>query len=396
MRVAPTLSVLLAAACLAAAPAAAQRFVSAGQSVTGTLDASDATLDDGSFYEVWNYRGRAGERITIRLHSDAFDAYLAFGRLSGGECSAECKTDDDGGGGTDARIRVEIPETGVYQIRVNALNEGQTGAFTLAVTSGTPVPETVASEVRMGQTVSSTLEDADAEADDGSFQELWTYRGPEGQRIVITMRSDDFDTLLGWGRRVGGEWQELETNDDGLPDGTDSCLDVTLGDDGAYTIRAGALSPGETGSYTLTVAASGECTEGGLDDEEEWEEEEAEEGPADLSRAVAVRAGGPHQGRLDDDDPLLGEAHYDLYTYMGRAGERLTILMASSDFDSFVAIGRVEQGMFAELASNDDGEEGLDSVLEFTLPASGTYVIRARSLSGGETGAYTLEVRSAR
>lgn len=398
MRTVSILALFLGAVCLAPTPAAAQRFVSAGQPVSGRLSTTDPTLDDGSHYQIWSYRGRAGERLTIVLRSDDFDAYLAFGKEAGDAC-ADCETNDDGGGGTDSRIRVDLPESGVYQIRVNSLSSGETGAFNLSVTSGVATAPAVKGEIRLGQSVEGTLEEGDDEADDGSYAEHWTYRGPEGQRVVITLRSDDFDAFLGWGRMVGGDWQQLESDDDGLGDGTHSCLAVTLGDDGAYTIRANTLSPGETGSYTLAVAAEGECAGGGMDEhdhgDEEWEAEE--DGPVDLTRAIAVRAGGSYRGSLEESDPALGDrSHYDVYTYAGRAGERLTILMSSSAFDTFLAIGQVEEGMFVELESNDDGEEGTDSVLEITLPTAGTYVIRANSLSGGQTGAYTLEVRSSR
>ncbi|HEX8686331.1 MAG TPA: hypothetical protein VF654_07505, partial [Pyrinomonadaceae bacterium] len=223
------------AAALAAAPAAAQQFIRVGQTVSGRLDGSDLRLDDGSYYEVWSYRGRAGERLTVTLRSGDFDAYLAFGRLSGGECEGDCETDDDGAGGTDARITATLPADGVYGIRVNTLGEGETGDYTLSVEAAAAP---AVREISLGQTVTGRLDEGDArDEDDDSFYELWSYRGPPGQRIVVTLRSADFDAYLGWGRLAGGEWEEIDSDDDG-GGGTDARLQVTLGGEGEYAIRA--------------------------------------------------------------------------------------------------------------------------------------------------------------
>ncbi|HEU4456372.1 MAG TPA: hypothetical protein VFR81_25115, partial [Longimicrobium sp.] len=231
MRLRSTLALALAAcaAPLAAAPAAAQQTITLGQTVRGRLDSSKPTLDDGSHYEIWNYRGRAGERISITLKSADFDAYLAFGKMQGGTCSAECETDDDGGGGTDSRVTVTLGETGVYQIRANTLSEGETGSYTLQVSAAEPAaPVRSSGTIAPGQTQRGRLEAGDPTADDDSFYDLWTVRASPGQRLTITLRSSDFDAFLGWGRMDGGEWEEMESDDDGAG-GTDARLEVTVG-----------------------------------------------------------------------------------------------------------------------------------------------------------------------
>jgi hypothetical protein len=399
MRSRPILALALAGTCaaLAASPATAQQTIRAGQTVNGRLEASDATLDDGSHYEIWNYRGRAGERVTITLRSSDFDAYLAFGRMSGGECQGDCDTDDDGAGGTDARVVATLREDGVYQIRANTLSDGETGSYTLSVESGAaPPPPGPAGTITLGQTVSGRLDADDAQAGDDSFYELWTFRGRPGDRVTITLRSSDFDAYLGWGRMSGGgEWEEIDSDDDGAG-GTDARLEVTVGDQGTYVIRANTLSSGETGSYTLQVEAGGSGGDGGDDGDGDNDGGESEE--VDLSRAREIRPGAPMSGELDGDDPQLGdESYYELYTFTGRAGDRVTITMRSDDFDTFLALGRAVGGRFEAVESNDDGDgEGTNSRLEVTLPANGQYVIRANSLAGSDTGAYTIELRSAR
>lgn len=125
----------LAVVASAALPLQAQDRISVGQTVRGTLTASSPTLDDGSHYATYTLGGRSGQRVTVTLRSSDFDAYLAVGRMSGGEF-ASIETDDDGAGGTDSRVTLTLPSSGDYVIRANTLSEGETGAFTLEVASG--------------------------------------------------------------------------------------------------------------------------------------------------------------------------------------------------------------------------------------------------------------------
>ncbi len=94
-----------------------------GQALSGKLEASDRTTSDGTAYDDWLYRGRAGERLTITMRSGSLDTYLRFGRLVGDKFT-QIETDDDGAGGTDSRCDVTLPAAGVYVIRANTLFAG--------------------------------------------------------------------------------------------------------------------------------------------------------------------------------------------------------------------------------------------------------------------------------
>ena len=246
--------ILFAAAVLAAAavPAAAQGPLAYGQTARGELGADDPQADDGSYYDVWTFTGRAGQRVSITMRSDDFDAYLAVGR-DAVECGDDCHTDDDGAGGTDAAVIFTLPASGRYEIRANSLLEGETGAYTLTLQDrGVPGPARPRGAVRPGETVDGALDENDPMADDESYHELWTVRGSAGDVLEITLHSDDFDAYLGWGRMVDGEFQELVSDDDGAG-GTDSRLVVEMDDSGEYVIRATSLNADETGRYSLTV-----------------------------------------------------------------------------------------------------------------------------------------------
>lgn len=106
--------------------------VRAGETVAGTLGPDDGRADDGSWYDVYTLRGRPGETVEVTLRSAAFDAFVSAGSLDDGVFQ-EAESDDDSGGGTDARLRLTVPRTGEVSIRVNSRFPDEVGPYTLAV-----------------------------------------------------------------------------------------------------------------------------------------------------------------------------------------------------------------------------------------------------------------------
>ncbi|HEX8430383.1 MAG TPA: hypothetical protein VF625_03815, partial [Longimicrobium sp.] len=269
----------IAALLLAALPAAALAqpgtAIRAGQSISGSLSASDSRMDDGSYYDQYVYRGRPGEQVVITMRSGAFDTFLSAGALAGSTFTP-AGSDDDGAGGTDSQLTVAVGSGGVLVIRANSLAGGSTGAYTIQLASsgggGAPVPPTprptpaptpnrpqpggAPGTISAGQTVSGQLQTSDMMLADSSYADEYRYSGRAGDQIVITLRSTTFDTYLAWGAGSGASFVSEQTDDDGAG-GTDSQLRVTVGSSGNYTIRANSLSGGTTGAYTLSVERAG-------------------------------------------------------------------------------------------------------------------------------------------
>lgn len=114
---------------------------------------------------------------------------------------------------------------------------------------GAPRPSTI----RVGQAaVIGALQDGDAAFEGGGFFDLYTFSARRGQRLTITLRSDEFDPYLRLAR-VGGE-EELdwvgEDDDGGL--GTDARLSVTTPADGEYWIAVTAFDEA-AGAYELSL-----------------------------------------------------------------------------------------------------------------------------------------------
>lgn len=105
------------------------------RTVQGELSEDDPQAADNAFYDLFSYRGRAGETITITLRSEDFDAFLTVGRRVDGFMEV-METDDDGGDGTDSQLTITLPETGEYLIRAHSLFPEETGAYTLQITRG--------------------------------------------------------------------------------------------------------------------------------------------------------------------------------------------------------------------------------------------------------------------
>ena len=104
-----------------------------------------------------------------------------------------------------------------------------------------------------------------------------------------------------------------------------------------------------------------------------------------------LEAGQTVRGALEAHDLVRRDdgTRADAFFYNGREGERITITLRSSDFDSWVVLDDPD-GPMREY--DDDGAGGNDSRLSVTLPRTGRYLVLANSVSPGATGAYTLRV----
>lgn len=107
--------------------------LSPGQTITGRLGAGSARLSSGELYDRYVYRAAtAGERITVEMSSTDLDAYLFI--RGPGNFSQD--NDDANDGSRDARLEVTLPRAGEYTIHATSYQQGEAGAYRLAVRSG--------------------------------------------------------------------------------------------------------------------------------------------------------------------------------------------------------------------------------------------------------------------
>lgn len=101
---------------------------------------------------------------------------------------------------------------------------------------------------------------------------------------------------------------------------------------------------------------------------------------------TAVDYGSEMRGRLTGGNPRL-------YTISGEAGQLLEVALTArgDDLDPLLILYSGSGTMGEEVARDDDGGEGLNSLLRVRLPESGTYTIAA-SAYGSSEGQFTLRV----
>ena len=97
----------------------------------GSLEQGDRVIsDDGSLYDSYPIEGKAGESFNISLESDEFDAFVALIDAKGNIVD---QNDDISQEDSNSRIRVTLPEDGIYNVIVNTYDEGGTGKYVLTV-----------------------------------------------------------------------------------------------------------------------------------------------------------------------------------------------------------------------------------------------------------------------
>jgi hypothetical protein len=237
--------------------------IRSGQTVRGELTSSNGKLADDSYFHDYTYVARRGEQLVVGLTSDDFDAFLHVGRRAADGSLENIVSDDDGGGETNSLVEYTADQNGPVTIRVNTLSAGETGSFSLELystgggESAASEPETPSSSIptlRAGQAVRGELARGDGTLDDGSWYDTYTYTARRGERIVVRMESDDFDTVLGVSAARENA-DDLVMDDDG-GGGTNSRVEYTARADGPILIRANALNAGEGGAYTIVIESA--------------------------------------------------------------------------------------------------------------------------------------------
>ncbi|WP_299171445.1 PPC domain-containing protein [uncultured Brevundimonas sp.] len=336
-----------------------------GSELTGELTDRDPEQEDGGHYDAYGFRAAAGQRVVVTLESEAFDPLVRIGRMNGPDFVELAQNDDGPDDGLNSRLVFTVPEAGEYVIRATALEDGE-GRYTLGLAEAPPAPP--AKPIVIGDSLTGALGDDTGINDDGQRAEFYRFTAEAGQRVAVELSSKDFDTYLTL--RRASDNSVLAQDDDGAGSGTDSRIAQTLETAGDYVIEARALSGDGEGRFVLKLT------------------EVAPPPPP-----IVATFGQTVEGEITTEDPQADDGkYYDAYVFTGVEGQRIQAILRSGDFDAYLEVGSAD-GEYEALASDDDGlAEGTDSRLNFTLPASGDYILRASPLSAEEKGLYALEL----
>lgn len=376
----------------------AGRVLPIGSEAEGELSTSDPMFA-GSLAQAWTLEGAAGQSVAVDLVSDAFDAYL----IVQGPGLERLVYDDDGAGRCNSRIELELPETGEYRVVASTLGTGA-GPFRL-IASEEPGPRAeescvppssassparnleaiaVVGALAWEETHEGTLTGGEGRFDDRLMQG-WTLEGRAGERIMVEMRSSDFDSYV---YLTGEGFEDPASNDDGAGN-LNSRLCVELPSAGTYRVLAGPLSGGEAGQiYTIRASRADAALSCG----DTWEIS-PDMIVAHLSalptegRTLAL--GGEARGRLEADEPRHPDTGDPLqaWSFQGVAGRTVYVDVVSEDFDAVLyAVGAGIDGVLYI----DDAGEGCNSRMSMTPSASGAIVLLPGSFYDDATGAFLI------
>jgi Bacterial pre-peptidase C-terminal domain len=88
---------------------------------------------------------------------------------------------------------------------------------------------------------------------DNSLYDQYTFEGKEGQSVIVTLESDEFDSYVAL---IGPDTEVLAENDDIAPDAQTAQVEVTLPTDGTYTVFANGFDSTSRGQYKIEVVAA--------------------------------------------------------------------------------------------------------------------------------------------
>lgn len=319
----------------------------------GQLEAGDVTLRTGEYRDEYTFEGRAGERVAIDVRSTDFDPYLIV-RPPTGE---QEDNDDFEGSSEHSRLELTLKENGTYRVQVTTYQKGESGAYVLQLP---PQSRDAGSSARV-VSERGRLEAGDRTLRTGEYKDDYTFEGRAGERVVLDLRSTDFDPYLIL-RLPAGEQQE---NDDHDGNSSWSQIAATLPVDGEYTVSATTYKAGASGAYEYTLTRrAAEPT-----------------GPRRRSES----------GRLAEGDTVLKEGELaDKFPLSVTPGNRIVLDLTSEDFDPYVAL-RSPSG---KVVSNDDFEGSTSrSRIEHTAAEAGEYTIYVTSYQKGEAGDYQIEIQ---
>lgn len=333
-----------------------------GRNISGRLGESSGETDEGRRYDPYRIQLSQGDRVAFTMKSDDFDSYLIVGERNNGVFAELVANDDGGNDGLNSYIVFTAPRTAEYEVRASGLSRTDSGRYEIKAQQGPAAP--VRTPIAVGETVDGVIDDKSSPNTSGTVSAYYTFSGQAGQPYEITLNSDDFDTFV----EVFDAYDVSLGSDDDSNGDLNSRLLFTPTTSGDFTIEARAFSEG-TGDFELKLVTT-------------------EPPPPPMPLSI----GRLTEGELTDNSASLGgNERYDAYSLPLQAGQRVQIVLRSSEFDTVLEIDK-EGDSFSAIATDDDGlGDGTNSRLLFQPETSGTYIVRVRGYGGNARGAYDIE-----
>jgi len=327
-------------------------------------------LTDEMPEEEITFSGEEGDTVVISLSSEDFDTYLILLDEDGEELAVN----DDSNNSLNSEIGpFELPYSGEYTIVVSSFGysnfgDAVEGEYELEV-AGVAITES-GSE---GETGDEEPEDEPEEPGDETTSQIITGRltdempeeeitfsGEEGDTVLISLNSTDFDTYL---FLLDENGTELELNDDSNNSLNSQIGPYTLPYSGEYTVVVSSynyvnFSETTVGDYELIIERVG---------------------LSEIAYGETV------------DVTITEDSFTQFFSFEAAAGDVISVDVDSNEsIDTVLSI--VDPSGFTVL-TDDDGGEGFDpEVIRYVVPTSGTYTLTLRAFTPGTTGTAALTI----
>jgi serine protease Do len=222
----------------------AQTIAIDDQPIVGQLDNDSSLMADNSYFNLYRFEGRAGQRIAIEMSSQEIDPYL----ILVGPNQQDLGQDDDSAGNSNARIETTLPTTGTYLILANSYAAGEQGRYQLHLNTLRSAASPSSSPYLLQTT--GQLSPGDNRLTDNSLYDDYWFEGQAGQQVTISLNSSEFDTYL---ILVDSTGERLAENDDRGSNTTNSEIVFTLPRTDRYRVIINSYDETGRGAYALTV-----------------------------------------------------------------------------------------------------------------------------------------------
>jgi hypothetical protein len=363
-----------------------------GQAVKGKLTNEGCRVreilkqgSDASYADQYRLVVSKPAAFQIDLRSAAFDAFLELY----GSSYTQIATDDDGGGGKNARIVREL-QPGTYFVLVKSYDKA-TGDYTLQASAAPAAPAAPAGcrieEFGPPATLQGALSMADCRVrevlksgDDESYVDQYRVRILQRGTLTVDLQPASFDGYISvWTTRYESRGSSSGST------GRNATLSVTL-DPGEYIIFANSRSKSAvTGSYTIRASFPAQAPPG------------AGSGPLSSCTIGELALAAAASGTLSQADcrvtnlSAVKKHSPNVAAHRIRLAERgtLTVEMRSAAVDPYLVL--LDQN-FTRVAEDDDSAGLLNARIR-TLLGPGVYYVIATSLPSNTRsnfGAYSL------
>lgn len=330
-----------------------------GSSVTVGGAAGTGTVDYGGDEDWWSVALTAGTTYQFQLNGTTLsDAYL---RLLNPAGTTQITANDDGGGGTNARITYTATASGTYYLSAQGYS-ANTGTYSLTATS-------VANTDNIdGATTTSSSVIIDGVASTSSID---VAGDQDWFSVVLTAGTNYQFALAGVGLvdpnlRLLNSAGTLITADDDGGAGLNSLISYAPTASGTYYLSAQAFN-NLTGTYSLTATSSLPAADSIL---------------ATTGTTSVVTVGG---GAVSDTINTAGDQ--DWWRVSLTAGTNYQFSLDGVGMnDPYL---RLLDSSGVQVATNDDGGAGLNALISYTATNTGSYYLSAQGYANS-IGTYSL------